>query len=296
MNKLFMALLFLTFLGAGVLFYLMRTYPVDNIPLGEVAKDKAESTEKKDSHSADPKSESENKDHSGHLTTAVDSHADTATSAHDKSAHETAGTNAKEAHSEPQIADSKGYSATQTLAIQTTPVSAMVFVEGEMKGQTPVEIQLTDKPQQIKLEAVGFNEVVREAPAKKTGHHATAENFKWNVTLRAKKGALAESPRAKTQHPPNNEIILHGKKGPAWIQIKSFSVGEAAISKDFIEKVRAKWGPKVFACDVALPEKGTWTRVLVGPYANKAQAKQDSIKLGAELNETPFVTGPQTCL
>ncbi len=39
MNKVFMALLFLTFLGAGVLFWLMKTYPVDGISLGDNAKE-----------------------------------------------------------------------------------------------------------------------------------------------------------------------------------------------------------------------------------------------------------------
>jgi hypothetical protein len=320
MNKLLMALLFLTFVGAGVLFWLMKSYPVENVPIGEHKTEEHKTEEAKagdhggehktdDAHAEQHKTE-ESK-HAEHQTESATEHAkaDEHKSEESKSAeahsevkaHDATEAKKDESHKTDHAAHSKTAESktehssdtknTQLLFINTTPVSAMVFVEGEMKGQTPLQVELGSSPQQIKLEAAGYEDVVREVPARThSSKSPNVEQYTWKITMKQK----ASKPEKKSQ--PVADYVIHGKKGPHWVQIKSFSVAEVAASKQFVTDTRAKMGSNVFACDVALGDKGTWTRVLVGPFNDKKLAQKESAKLAKTLNEQPFVTGTQTCL
>jgi hypothetical protein len=283
MNKLLMALLFLTFVGAGVLFWLMKTYPVENVPLG-AAETQGESQKEieapKEAHGADATSHSEQS-----------AHTETPQSTPEASVH---AEEKPESHSTP---------TEPMLAVKTSPVNAAVTVDGENVGNTPIEIPLKDTPQKIKLEAPGYSEVVREIPPRTKGDkdHSLSK-LNWNIVLKARNEKsstpkVAASSNAPVAAPPKvASQVLHGSKGPFWIQVKAFSAAEASQSQEFLKNTQLALGKPTFACDVALGDKGTWTRVLVGPYTSKSAAQNDVKIFSSKLNEPPFVTGTQKCL
>ncbi len=339
MNKLFAALLFLTLVGAGILFWLMKSMPT--------------SPSSADSHGASEKAEvistpegvqvgdlaHEGGDQHGSDHGAESGHSDSKKDAH--------ASNEKDSHGSAKEHEEAHAPARTTLSIATTPVLADVFVDGEQKGQTPLEFELGEKAQTVKLVADGFNEVVKTVPAQ------GKENLKWNIALRAKKGALVEPPhrnaptagmiegkgalaalpKARTAHAApvkehkeeahgkaedakpahaasvaaandthSSDLYLRGRGGPVWVQIKSMEApSEAAAVKEIVDPQIEKFrkdltGFNVVGCQVQIPNKGRWVRVLVGPFESKAEAKTNvtSIKNGGGADA--FVTGAQTCL
>ena len=292
MNKIFIGLLFLIFVGAGVLFWLMKTLPtVESIPLPLTL---TEGETKEGAAGETP----EGATSEGHEQPATEHGADGQT--HDSHAE-------KKDESEGKTVELG--EAQQKLSIRTEPVAAKVFVNEKQVGTTPMDVPLDEKKQTIRLEAEGFKSVLREAPAiSQKGHDV--ESLNWKITLRALKGALEKSPRAHSEGSPkavavneskknepkvSNELFVHGKTGPFWIQLKAFSVAQSGEVKDAIQNFRTQLNLNVVGCDVNLGAKGTWTRLLVGPFAQKAMARSTLRTVESKVTEKPFLTGVQSC-
>lgn len=295
MNKIFIGLLFVIFVGAGVLFWLMKTLPtVENIPIPMASQNEggAGETAEKEAHKDDGKN-----------------HENAGAEVHSSESEKADGTKSEASHSEHiEEKKSDGQNSAeveQKLSIRTEPVRAEVFADGKSLGYTPLDVVLKSKKQTLRLQADGFNPVVKEAPAASQKGH-DVDSLNWKITLRAQKGALEKSPRAHGEaavphnldekaNLKNNSLFVHGKRGPFWIQVKSFSVAESGEVKNFIQSSRAKLNLSVVGCDVNLGNKGTWTRILVGPFAQKAMAQSTLRRVQAEIGEQPFVTGFQNC-
>ena len=292
MNKIFIGLLFLIFVGAGVLFWLMKTLPtVESIPLPLTL------------------TEGETKEGAtGETTEGTESHGDEKPAADHATVDQNHDSHAEKKDESEAKAVELG-EAQQKLSIRTEPVQAQVFVNDKQVGTTPFDVLLGEKKQTIRLEAEGFKSVMREAPAiSQKGHDV--ESLNWKITLRALKGALEKSPRAhgevghkapavkevkKKDSKISTELFVHGKTGPFWIQLKAFNVAQSGEVKDAIQNFRSQLNLNVVGCDVNLGAKGTWTRLLVGPFAQKAMARSTLRAVESKVSEKPFLTGVQAC-
>ena len=378
MNKIFTALLFLTLVGAGILFWLMKTLPPSPSSAAHDKSEKSEVISTPDGVKV------------GDLKAEGEEHAEGEKAPGEKGSAE------KSQSHEAEKSDADDVKS--MLSIMTTPVVAKVFVDGEIKGKTPLEIKLTHKEQAIKLVADGFNDMEKEAPPAKA--EGPVENLRWNIALRAKKGSLKEPPHRdslgkkgqkhekaekietaekptqskplddkgalaalpkpvhseplkvesakkveethvaknseahveKETHPETHtdkhpgkpavakaheakeappkmaasnaaeSLYLHGRGGPVWIQVKALETPtEVAAKKEIVEPAIEKFrsdlkGMMVVGCQVDLAGHGRWTRILVGPFENKVEARTALGQVKKSTDSAAFVTGAQTCL
>lgn len=374
MNKIFVGLFILTIAGAGILFWLMKSLPNS---AGLNAQDPTK-----------PLTEVQSTPDGGvTVTEKGDEKIAEGTAVHGEEPikGETSHADAK-AESELKALDAqKNKTKAPRLNISTTPVPGIVFVDGTVTGQTPVSIELQKNSQTVKIEAAGYEDVLKDAPTLKEA--SDVENLNWRITLKesSKKsheakpeagkveshklkneespvgGAHAakdakpvvsgshkapkvvpvaatheavvplkgspndkatpalpvalvhdkdeKAPPAKVAEPvktpapakilpaeSDDDYMIHGRAGPVWLQVKAFSPGESGAVKGFVQSLKSKTKDPVIACQVNLKAKGKWTRVLIGPYDNKVDAKVslESIKKGVA--QEAFVTGVQQCL
>ena len=110
-----------------------------------------------------------------------------------------------------------------------------------------------------------------------------------------------EAAPVKEVSPPHSvtasdDFFRHGPQGPFWIQLKAFAPSEIAQVKTFVDAVAPKSKDSVIACQVDLKTKGKWTRILLGPFDNKMDAKGNLDGVKRSLAGEAFVTGEQECL
>jgi hypothetical protein len=284
MNKLFFGLVTLTFVGMGVLFWLMKALPPDQ------ATDQAPSQVTAPKVVEEPKEIVDEENHEAHDA---------------KEGQEPAKSNADatQAQAEPAKEDE-----VSKLTVSTEPVQALVFVDGQMKGQTPLDLELGPMVQKLKLEAAGYNPVERDIPA--VGEKDTAKSLAWTITLRASKGALHESPRknlfetAKVEKPKVEKAkreartIEKAKTASGfWIQLKSIPATDQTALDASVKALATSTGQTPTACKVNLGDKGLWYRVLLGPYSTRDEAGTQLSQMHSLLNDkTSFVVGDQKCL
>lgn len=346
MKKLFIALLVLCALGAGVLWWLMQAVPAPN-PLAPKAELKSESEVPAEV--------------AGHSSEAAEEgHAEKAEKAEkvEKAEHAAEGEYEKK-------------SSEIALTINTEPVKAEVFVDDTLAATTPAELKIEPGAKEIVLKAEGYEEYKREAPTVADGP------IVWKVQLKPLKGQLkspphkasakpaakkkeaaapievekpaateekpvshadakhAEAKHAEPKHAeakhaaPNHEeaepahtapkaakteldeqpvtpehaaeAALHSpafrKTRGYFLQLESLPASEAAGK---IEKKRADYqsnlDSNVSACHVDLGAKGKWTRLIVGPFANKNKAAEALGRFKGKIPEGSFVSGVQPCL
>jgi len=333
MNKIFAALLALTIVGAGILFWLMRSLPQNG---AEVAHDPTKPTT--EVHTTDSGVKIVEKGEGAHSETPVAGEHPEHAVAHGSEHGADHGSEEAVKKSEVElVALDKEKSKTKAprLNITTSPVPAMVFVDGELIGQIPMSVELTDKPQTIKLEAAGYEEVMRESPTKKESKDV--ENLNWRITLKEAKAekapkvvkvesekkikapekvvaAAVEKHSEKTPHAPHAtspvstaapvstpasadaEMYFQGRGGPVWIQVKALSPEEVGDVKMYITNLKSRTKEPVVACRVDIKGKGQFTRILVGPFENKVAGNAALKNLKASVESTAFVTGVQECL
>lgn len=447
MNKIFVGLLVLTVIGAGVLFWLMKSIPSTSELSAESAKSSEVHSTPEGIQVADTKEHEAAKAEEG---------------ATGKNGDDKGGEKGEKAAVAPKsetelsteakaLEQAKSKTKAPRLNITTVPVPAVVFVDGDVRGQTPVSIELGSKPQTIKIEAAGYAEVLRESPSGK--EFANVVNHNWRITLKkvaaaklpeklaetklkpakketehkpeeksdekseekpehkavekaevhkeappkpsekhveAPKALLAKEPpppshsdekitekspekltetkvvpmnavaaepvsekpapkhtekapeksvekvaekpteklaekvsvESKVEHkevekalekvspqkkaapapahaaaePANEDIFLKGKGGPVWIQVKAVPSTDLSQAKTLIAEYRGKVQVPVIGCQVAIPGKGQWVRILSGPYDNKVEAQMalDGVRKSTE--KEAFVTGVQKCL
>ena len=307
MNKIFMALLFLTLAGAGVLFWLMRTLPGPNGAKSHTEATAEHSLEESGNHAKDEHGGDEHGS-GGHESAehGTADHGDAAKE-HAKAAHPSEENESEHGKAETKHASEGGAHAAskesekpmsiedlefkgQSLSINTTPVSAIVSVDGEVRGQTPLEIALGPISMKVKLEAPGYGIVEKDAPIVKPGN--SLDILTWNFPLKPQ-----NEPRSKVAHEKSTGVFVHGRKGPVWLQVKSLADDSSGTAESAIEKYRSDFAMKnIVGCKVDLAEKGKWTRVLVGPYNNKVAAKMAADLIQAKTSEAALVTGVQRCL
>ncbi len=234
----------------------------------------------------------------------------------------------EEHKSEEHKSESSGKVAASSdakLLISTEPVSAKVLVDSIEVGGTPIAIKLGDKAKKIELVAEGFENYSKSAPAIGELEEGSTQ-LAWKVELRAKKGALKESPRAspkevkekpakakpepvkEKQEPvkvtkkmpsPSKEVFAEGVVGPWFVQVRSLpneTKEDILQAKNQIEEYRGQLKEATRGCSVDLGSKGKWIRVIVGPYAKKEFAKTKSRELQGMFSEPLIVTGAQSCL
>jgi len=174
MKKVFFALLFLVLIGAVVLWWLMQAMPNTSPHTEAIAPKESTAGEHlpEGEEVADGSRDVQGKNEEAEV------------SEHGAEAHE-----AKSHDTSPVVEEAK-------LMITTEPVSAKVRVDGEEKGETPMVLALGAKTQKVELEAEGFEIYSKVAPSKKDLEDASSQ-LNWRVELRARKGALIESPRAQ---------------------------------------------------------------------------------------------------
>ena len=223
MKKVFFALMFLSLAGAGVLFWLIRSSPSDLNPTV-----KTEHAETHDGaaglHIVDDKHEEVAK---------VDEHGEAAKEgeATEGSEHGEAGKEGEEKHEaasdveKTEVTDShaenheekagEAAKAPPALAIRTEPPAAKVWVDGKLRGETPMDIPLLPKTQMVQLEAEGFEDFTRIAPS-----DAEAGNgqLNWKIQLKEKVAAAPEkkvdkkAAEKKTAHKALAEVKAETKK------------------------------------------------------------------------------------
>jgi|GEM_PF-1343590 len=303
MKKLFVALLVLCMLGAGVLYWLMQAVPAPN-PLAAQGEPKSESevpAGEVGHGESDKHGEPDKPGEEGHEGAAGHGEEKAEAGAHEKSAEQ----------DKPAVV---------TLEIVTEPVHAEVYVDGAHSGTTPTDLKLDPTAREIVVKAEGFEEYKREAPAPSEA----SGPITWKIQLKALKGQLkapphkkakAESkPAPKTSHAEkkpevkvveavdavereSDDLTLHGSSKGFYLQLESLAadVSDAQVTAK-VQAHRAASGASVYACRVDLMAKGKWTRLLAGPYETKGKAAQALAALQNKIPEGSFVTGGQPCL
>jgi hypothetical protein len=291
MNKIFWGLVILSAVGAGILFWLMSTLPTPHVaPTAKEVVATRPTTDK-------PTDKLTNK--------LTDKPADKPT---DK----------------PATSSEDG-----VLTVRTDPVKALVFVGGELKGETPVKIPLAAQSQNVKITAEGFEDYTREMPA--LSGDSVGSNVTWKIQLHPKKSSKPETPlnpitTASTTSSPAKKVaaspapaeppkapeskdeinvsksatedpFITGHQGPVFIQLKAMAVSEGADAlTQAIDDYRASLKLSVSGCRVNLGEKGEWMRILVGPFKSKSEANSRLAELHKGGVQDAFVTGAQKCL
>lgn len=161
MSKLFFVLLFLTAVGAGVLWWLIQSTP--NLP-----------------HNNQKES--------------VESKAPEATETHEP-------TKAHEAPVEGTEAPTSEASLKMKLLIQSEPAEASVFVDGHEVGKTPFELELATEPQKIELKLAGYEDFSRNAPALAEVSGGESEDLAWKIQMKpvTVPDLKVEKPKAKSK-------------------------------------------------------------------------------------------------
>lgn len=230
MKKAFFALLFLSFAGAGVLFWLMRSSSHDE-------KVVAEATHEEHGEHADKEHGEGEEEHGEGHDEAAGEHKDAKLNEEDSheavaSEHGAAkGAEHGEEHgveAEPNAAVAHGgegeaaaehgedggapgaagrgedaeeedsAQAPPSLTIHTEPPAAKVWVDGKPRGETPIEIPLLPKAQMVQLEAEGYAEFTRLAPSDKEA----SGQLNWKIQLKEGKSsghASHGAPKEKTK-------------------------------------------------------------------------------------------------
>jgi len=318
MNKIFYGLLIFTVVGLGVLFWLMRNAPSTDAEVKVEGVTIVDTEKKADEHGEAHEGEHP-PEHAAESTHAAE-HADVAKDAHAPAPHapEAAAPAHADAHAEKPAASAAAVAPQKAkkLAIATEPSGATVYVNGNKTGVTPLEIDILEKEQSIKLEAVGFESFERESPSLETPGVLEAPLVTWKVQLIKNAGA-SKTPVAKahakaTKTPAAKKAVvtpsmrgfnLVGHSGPFFIQLKSLQ-GDTEKVTEQREQFQALLGSasQVYACDVNIPGKGKWTRLVAGPFNSRAAAKKGSVEASAQLKdrypdfEEPIVTASQNCL
>lgn len=319
-KKIFLGLIFLCAVSAGVLFMLIRSS--DSPPKFEtVGEDHAKTEEhaKTEAHGADPHASADAK--------AAAAPAPVETHMAEGSSHEPA---------EIRVPPTEKVSF---LVIVTEPVKALVYSGDEKLGETPFKMPLDENKKKLRLVAEGFEVFEKDSPAKFDA--GQDDEINWKIQLRAKKGALLASPRthpmktlpvpvaphsnpvpvakaapapaethAAPQATPVSEPVVTPlatgsedppKTGNFHLQLEAMPFETEAQKHEADAKLgdtRKRVGPgfKILGCTVDLGAKGTWMRIIAGPYEKKDSAKKALIKIKKRGFESAFVTGKQTCL
>jgi len=313
MNKIFVLLLVLTLAGAALLFWLLKSMP-SGVPTDSRSQ-AADSTVVATREGIDVEKNPE------HLSEKSDQ-------ARGQSTDEVIDLDSKT----PVRASNE----IPLLKIETEPVKAVVFVDGEMKGQTPIEFALKARPQQVKVEAPGFKELRREAPAIVGG--MDLDTLTWKIVLmpldktasaieNSKKDSKPVDSKAVTppvaqlsklenqeeqgkqgkqgkqeahapvaRENPADRLFLMGRSGPIWIQAQSFPMAEINEAESAIKNYRSSLNLNVMGCQVEIAAKGRWIRVLTGPFDSRADAQALLKRHQSRLAEGAFITGAQNCL
>jgi len=310
-NKLFYFLLFCSVSGAGVLWWLMHSGPVepqaqseshveaDAEPKGLVIEDRP------NFHSA--KSEIDKKDEE---TEGTDSEEE-AVAAEDGTEEERASSDQKaldvaeksslfesDTQEEPlseeaPLSDPQGKNEATVLSINSTPVGVVVFVDGERVGTTPIETRLKKQAQKFRFEKEGYVPVEREAPAELKPEGAF---MSWRISMVEQQLPAAQKEKIEDVQ----SFFLKGTVGPVFVQVRALDqrVHDRSDVMELLKTYRKKLlDEKVVSCEVNLGDSGKWFRILVGPFVSKDEARQSNsfISKSLEADDT-FVTGAQTCL
>ena len=295
MNKLFFILLASCFVGAGVLWWLMRSIPNSSLTT-VVATDKLKPAENESDKG--PEKEGEKS-----AEAAGPEHADEKASEKiDEKKEEKKEEKKDEKHAETKHAEEKHESAAQKIAISTEPVSAKVFSGGDLKGTTPLELELTSKEQVLRFEAEGFEDYIKEIPA--GSEHLSEGDLKVSVQLQAK-------PKAEVAKEESHEKIAPAVKAPVKPVVrktpfspdhkaevaKTKSVKAPKVEKTETPKtetVKPEAAKTVASKVTSVAEKPSWlTTQSVGPFVIqiKSVKRPEKIEsLDSELNEVATKT------
>ncbi len=279
MNKLFYFLLFLSVAGAGVLWWLMhavedktaaQSQTKIEAPKGLVIEDKPSATPQVSREVLDMEVQEEEASDELDIVEANGSIAE-----------------APKNEPTPVASDAKP----STLSISSDPEGVAVFLDGKRIGQTPLERSLTQKVQKFRFEKEGFVPVEREAPAEARPEGAY---MSWRISMVPQQLPASQKSRMDEDH------FLKGVSGPVFVQIRAVSSDaepRAAVVKTIEQMRKTLREERVFACEVSLGEKGRWSRILVGPFSSKQEARRSLSFLKESLKaDDLFVTGEQSCL
>lgn len=285
MTKLFMGLVLFTFIGAGVLFFLLRSMPSDRS--AKTDNDVAKSEKKENADDANVvKAEPE-------------------TSTEDLTAKETS-----------IGSENKNDFVERKLTIRTEPTNAKVFRGGDFLGETPVEVVVDESAAELRVLTAGFQEYRRQMP--KASTLEPGQLLTWNIELRPdvktdvkpetpekipeksepqeeSKPKVASPKRAAPGATQGPAFLPKGVHGVSWIQMKSVPEGEATAAVAEVASLKDTLLMNIRLCRVELAGRGKWIRFLAGPFESSAEAGRF---LWAVREKSPdaIVTGKQKCL
>jgi cell division septation protein DedD len=268
MTKIFVGLTVLSLLGAGVLWWLLQAAPV---PAPKAVSVVTEPQTQVDEVLEEPKADAEATE-------------DTVVS--DSSAAE---------------------KILPKLKVSTEPEGAELHVDGKLVGTTPFELELKDSEQVVVFKRKGFAEFTRQTPT--LAEVKDQGDVNWKIQLKAEKAVAAPTsnpvskptpksvpaPAPTPNSSPSQVRALSGLQGPAFIQIRAFESADAGIAS-FAQSIMSTLGRDIGLCRVEIPGKGSFVRVLAGPFKSRREAMRslDAIKQ-ATLTDA-FVTGAQQCV
>lgn len=294
MNKLFYFLLFCSVSGAGVLWWLMNTVGLEETPVAASNTEPTKGLKIEDTISPSLPVESKPEEN-------AQAEQESDEESQDKPEAETAEPSSLFAKEEGEVPKSEGTSTSSStlsdkpsqLSISSEPSGINVFLDGSKIGVTPLERTLTNKVQKFRFEKEGFVPVEREAPAEKTPEGAY---LSWRISMVPQQLPAAQKNRIDSVE----SYFLKGVSGPVFVQVKALSTDmepRSSVVRSVQEMRTAIREEKVFGCEVSLGDKGHWYRIVIGPFANKAEAStamgflKESLKV-----DDLFVTGAQSCL
>lgn len=266
MKKAFFALLFLSFAGAGVLFWLMRSSSHDEKIVTDATHEEhgGEHADKEHGEGEEEAGEGQDEaagEHKDAKLSEEDSHEAVAEHGAAKGAEhgeehgDTAEPNAAVAHggegeaaaehgdedgapasAHGEDAEEDAAQAPPSLTIHTEPPAAKVWVDGKPRGETPIEIPLLPKAQMVQLEAEGYAEFTRLAPSDKEA----SGQLNWKIQLKEGKssghtshGATKEKAKKVATAPKKSKHeapVIHGAPPP--VKPATETPVEAALKKE----------------------------------------------------------------
>lgn len=199
MKKAFFVLLFLSLVGAGALFWLIRSAPPEVGDHAEAGKDGlhiVEGHEGGEGHGEEHGEHAEGGEH-GKETVVADENGEA------EGGHGEHGEKAAAAHGKAE-----GEGASPRLSIRTDPTGAKVWIDGKESGVTPIDLELKENSQMVQIEAEGYEDFTRVAPS--SGEAGDGE-LNWKVQMKKADGKKVRA-ADRVVEAPVSKPAAHGEE------------------------------------------------------------------------------------
>jgi len=278
MSKIFYILVFLSLTGAGALYWLMKTAPE-----APHAEQKIVNSEAKTNH-MEPQDVK--------VADIVDNTAGTAAEKIAENSPHNENTVKTTVETPPATAEKTPEVA--VLALSSEPKEAHIYLNNEFKGNTPLEITLSEAPQNLRLESDGYEDYEKALP--KLSELKDEKRLNWKIQLKAAKLSSVKVSNPLATKTVSLKATPKTAQKESYVQIKAFP--EDAKPEDVAAYIKAqqdKVKMNIVTCKIKIGDKGMWTRVLVGPFKAKKEALLEMDKIKTATQEDAFITFKENC-